>query len=48
MILTVKQTAAIDFLQDSTTEEVYYGGAAGGGKTDLGCFWQIKRRLRCV
>lgn len=46
MILTVKQTAAIDFLQDSTTEEVYYGGAAGGGKTDLGCFWQIKRRLR--
>lgn len=25
--------------------EVLYGGAAGGGKTWLGCMWQIRRRL---
>lgn len=46
MKLTAKQTKAICFLEDSTTEEVYYGGAAGGGKTDLGCFWQIRQRLK--
>lgn len=46
MKLTRKQTIAIDFLDDDITEELYYGGAAGGGKTDLGCYWQIKRRLK--
>jgi phage terminase large subunit len=43
--LTIKQTAAIEFLEDDTTTEVYYGGAAGGGKTAFGCYWQLKRRL---
>lgn len=46
MILTVKQTKALDFLEDDITEEVYYGGAAGGGKSDLLCYFQIKRRLK--
>ena len=25
---------------------ILYGGAAGGGKTRLGCIWQIQRRLK--
>lgn len=46
MILTKKQTAAIDFLDDPTTTELYYGGAAGGGKSHFGCYWQLKRRMK--
>lgn len=46
MKLTVKQTIALDFLEDNVTEEVLYGGAAGGGKSGLGCYWQIKNRLK--
>jgi len=46
MRLTVKQTTALDFLEDGATSEVLYGGAAGGGKTALGCYWQMKRRVR--
>lgn len=46
MILTKKQTKALDILEDNTTTELYYGGAAGGGKSVLGCYWQIKRRLK--
>lgn len=45
MELNIKQTQAIDFLEDNTTTEVEYGGAAGGGKSVLGCYWQLKRRL---
>lgn len=30
---------------DNGITEVLYGGAARGGKTWLGCFWQITRRL---
>lgn len=30
---------------DNGITEVLYGGAARGGKTVLGCFWQITRRL---
>ncbi len=44
MNLTKKQTTAIDLLQDNHTEELYFGGAAGGGKSGLGCYWQLKRR----
>jgi len=40
-----KQIAALSFLEDDVTNEVGYGGAARGGKSVLGCFWQILRRL---
>ena len=46
MRLTVKQTIAIDYLEDNCTNEVYYGGAAGGGKSALGCYWQLKQRMK--
>jgi phage terminase large subunit len=42
MELTEKQTIALDFLEDCNTQEVYYGGAAGGGKSLLGCYWLAK------
>jgi phage terminase large subunit len=42
MKLTVKQTKALDFLEDNSTTEVLYGGAAGGGKSVLGCYWVLK------
>ena len=46
MRLNYKQSEALDYLEDDTTEEVLFGGAAGPGKTTLGCFWQIKNRLK--
>lgn len=46
MILTKKQTIALDYLEDDKTEELLYGGAAGGAKSVLGCYWQLKRRLK--
>ena len=46
MRLNFKQTAALDFLEDDTTEEVLFGGAAGPGKTTLGTYWQLKRRMK--
>lgn len=45
MILNRKQTAALDALEDPVVRELLYGGAAGGGKSILGCYWQLKRRL---
>lgn len=45
MILTKKQTLALDLLEDKVTTEVLYGGAAGGGKSALGCLWQIQQRV---
>ncbi|MDF7813619.1 phage terminase large subunit [Hymenobacter sp. YC55] len=41
-----KQHLAWQALEDDTTEEVMYGGAAGGGKSFLGASWKIYRRLR--
>lgn len=41
-----KQKIAWDFLEDDTTNEVFYGGGAGGGKSYLGCMWHIYRRAR--
>lgn len=46
MILTKKQTKALDLLEDTTTNELLFGGGAGGAKSVLGCYWQIKRRLK--
>lgn len=46
MKLSIKQTQALDILDDDITEELLYGGAAGGAKSVLGCYWQIKRRYR--
>ena len=42
MKLSIKQTQALDFLEDKNTREVIYGGGAGGGKSYLGCYWILK------
>jgi hypothetical protein len=41
-----KQIQAYQFLEDDTTNELCYGGAARGGKSWLGCGWQIIRRIK--
>lgn len=46
MKLNVPQTRALDFLEDNATTEVLFGGSAGPGKTTLGCYWQLKNRLK--
>lgn len=46
MKLSIKQTIALDFLEDNITKEIGYGGGAGGGKSILGSYWQLKRRLK--
>lgn len=42
--LSKKQTLAWKYLEDKETTEIGYGGAAGGGKSWLGCVWHIYRR----
>lgn len=46
MELSIKQTIALDYLEDDITKELEFGGGAGGGKSAFGCYWQIKRRLQ--
>ena len=41
MVLLPKQENAVFYLNDNFTKEILYGGAAGGGKTALGCLWLI-------
>lgn len=42
MELLPKQENAVYYLKDDLTEELLYGGAAGGGKSALGCLWLIE------
>lgn len=46
MVLSRKQTIAIDLLEDNNTKEVLFGGAAGGGKSYLGSYWLLKMALK--
>lgn len=39
--LLPKQTVAWDYLEDSITTHLGYGGGAGGGKTNIGCKFSI-------
>lgn len=43
MRLSIKQTQALDLLEDKKTIELIYGGGAGGGKSILGCYWVLKQ-----
>jgi hypothetical protein len=40
-----KQQQALTYLTDHVTEFVGYGGAAGGGKSYLGCYWLMQMGL---
>lgn len=41
-----KQKDAWYYLNDNKTTEIFYGGAAGGGKSFLGCVWHVTNRVR--
>lgn len=44
--LSRKQSTTWHYLEDSETTEILFGGAAGPGKSYLGCIWHIYRRTR--
>jgi len=46
MKLLSKQENAVYYLKDSTSKEIVYGGAAGGGKSALGVLWLIEGSLK--
>jgi hypothetical protein len=46
MKLTLKQTKVLDYLEDDHTSELLAGGAAGFGKSLIGCYWLLKCCLR--
>jgi len=43
MELLQKQSDAVYYLKDDNTNEIIYGGAAGGGKSALGVLWLIEQ-----
>lgn len=46
MILTRKQTLALDYLEDKTIKELIFGGGAGSAKSILGCYWILKMAIK--
>ena len=46
MKLNLKQTKALDYLEDQITTELLFGGGAGGGKSILGAYWLAKMCLK--
>ena len=46
MNLTIKQTKALDILEDKKTTELVFGGGAGGGKSIIGVYWLTKCCLK--
>ena len=46
MRLNKKQTQALDILEDIKTNELIFGGGAGGSKSFLGCYWILKSCLK--
>lgn len=46
LVIRGKQALAWRYLNDNVTSEIFYGGAAGGGKSFLGCLWHILRRVQ--
>jgi len=44
--LSIKQTLALDTLEDKITNEILYGGGAGGGKSVVGTYWLVKSCLK--
>lgn len=46
MNLTIKQTIALDLLEDDLTTEIIFGGGAGSAKSFLGCYWVLKNCLK--
>ncbi|KAF0236506.1 MAG: hypothetical protein FD181_2673 [Prolixibacteraceae bacterium] len=46
MQLTRKQSEALNYLEDNSTNELLFGGAAAGGKSVLGCYWLLKSCLK--
>ena len=47
MRLLPKQNNAVYYLKDKVTTEILFGGAAGGGKSKLGCLWLIEMCQTC-
>ena len=46
MKLTYKQTIAFRALESKRVNQAIFGGAAGGGKSAFGCWWQLRRRIK--
>lgn len=46
MELTIKQTQALDKLEDKTTKAIIFGGGAGSAKSFLGSYWIVKSCLK--